>query len=726
MSAADGSFTLDLPAGDYRLVAEFIGFGRRELTVSHPTDGGIGDLALTAAGVDLSAVEVRAERSSMNLRLDKKVFNVGEDALAQGGSANQVLAQVPAVTVSAEGAVSLRGNPSVTILIDGRPSALADNNGLDGIPASSIERIEVITSPSARYEAAGTAGIINIILKKERQRGYGGSLTVGTGYPADHQALLNLNYRHERFSAFANVGGRYANFRGDGELTRTTRLDGQTIGLRRVPDMDRNDRAWTAFGGIDYKLTGASTLTGSYSVYNVVNDDITVNDYAYRDGAGRPLRDLRQVQDYLEPGVYEQTDLIYSFEKDGSELTVQFNHDAWREVETEAVALEEIAPDPARSLAYRTSTEERSRDFRLQADYLRPLGEYGRLEAGVRLETRIISADYEASVPGFQNVFDYFERIGSAYLQYGYRRDKFGVQAGLRNEFTAIRAENEDVDEPDFSKRYNRLFPSASIKYDLSEVWATQLAYSRRINRPGFGQLNPFAGFRLPTALYAGNPDLDPAYTDRLEANMVGQWEKVTLNPAVYVGRTLGLFQTLIEQRAGNLFGLEDGTILLRPVNLGRETTYGLQVTASYRPSEVVTLNGDVHYRGYRQRGTVEDRNFDFDFATWSASLRAQLKVGKRTDLQTRIAYDARREDVQTINYGTVNGELGVSRRLGDRFTLSGNVRSPRYFRTATFRPTFEQEDFFQWTGWRFGLTLRYTFERGADSAQRRGRGSIR
>ena len=730
-----GIFTLSLPAGDYRLVVEFIGFSSLEQEVSVSEDTNLGDLSITASNFDLETVEVRAEKSSMNLALDKKVFNVGQDALAQGGSANQVLAQLPSVTVSVEGAVSLRGNGSVKILINGRPSALADNNSLDAIPASSIERVEVITNPSARYEASGTGGIINIILKKERTRGYGGSLTVGTGYPADHQALLNLNYRHEKFSAFGNVGGRYANFRASGELTRTSELDGRTTTLRRVPGMDRNDRAWTFFGGVDYHLTDKAILTASYSVYDVINDDLTRNDYFYTDGNDERIRDLRQVQDYLEPGVYEQTDLIYAYDSDKSKLTLQFNHDAWRETETEGITIDELAPSTSQFVSYRSETVERSRDYRLQADYERPLGKYGTVEGGVRLETRIISSDYIAEredgddfvlIPGFENTFDYYERIGSGYLQYAYQRERLGVQLGLRNEFTAIRVENEDEAQVDFRKQYSRLFPSASVKYTLSEVSSTQLSYSRRIRRPQFWQLNPFSGLRLPTAIFSGNPDVDPAYTDRLELNVVAQWDKLTLNPAIYGSATSGYFQTVYDQRPGNIFGLEDGTIFSRPINLAWEYSYGLELTVNYRPGEDLSLSGTVNYRGYSQRGQAAERSFDYNFATWSTNVRAQYEIGAVTTAQLRVGYDGRTEDIQTINYGTFNGDAGLSRKFGTKVTVSANVRAPRYFRNATFRPSFRQEDYFEWTGWRYGLSLAYRFERGAGSEERRGRGSIR
>ena len=732
---AEGTFQLDLPAGRYRVLIEFMGFLPLERTVDLPKESKLGEVFLETDRKTLETVEVRAAKSEMNLHLDKKVFNVGEDALAQSGTADQVLAQVPSVSVSAEGVVSLRGNSGVRILINGRPSALADNNSLDAIPAASIESIEIITNPSARYEAAGTGGIINIILKKERERGYGGSLTLGTGYPADHQLQLNLNYRHEKFTAFANVSGRYANFRGDGELTRASVLNGRTTELLRTPDMDRQDRAWSAYAGLDYHLNDRTTLTATYSIYDVVNDDLTRNDYRFTDGRGRPLRSLVQLQDYLEPGTYEQLDLIYAYTYGKDKLTLQFNHDGWGELETEAVGIAVTAPVDTTLVDYRSSTEERSRDFRLQADYERQVGKSGKLEAGARAETRIISADYLAeradgsaylTIPGFDNRFDYAERIGAAYFQYGSEGERWGWQAGLRGEYTYICGENDEERLQDFEKRYLRLFPSASVQYTLSEVSSTQLSYSRRIRRPHFGWLNPFSGLQLPSSIFFGNPDLDPVYTDRVELNWVARWEKVTLNPAIYGARSLDFFQLVVEQEPTNIFELDDGTLLTTPVNLDREYTYGMELTGNYRPSDAITLFGDLNYRGYRRRGAYRERSFDFDFATWSAGLRVQYQLNPATSAQLRVGYDARTEDVQSINYGTYNGEAALSQKIGEQFTLLATVRAPRYFRSATFRPTFRQEDYFQWTGWRYGLSLAYRFERGADSEGRRGRGSIR
>ncbi|MGB3799708.1 MAG: TonB-dependent receptor, partial [Lewinella sp.] len=586
---AAGTFQLQLPTGEYLLRIEFLGYAVHDLAVSVNGKTTLDNIQLTTADVSLDAVEVIAERSRMQLGLDKKTFEVGQDVLSRGGSANQLLDQLPSVTVSPEGAISLRGNAGVKVLINGRPSALADNNALESIPAESIERVEIITSPSARYEAAGTAGIINIILKKDGQRGYGGTVSLSTGFPADHRLNGNINWRREKFTAFLTAGGRYSNYRGTDNYYRESTLNGQTYTLDRRMDQDRNDVAANAYAGLDYRMTERATLSGSYSLYWMINDDESVTDFSYGGTVPAFARDWQQRIDYREPGLYQQLDLTYQQDLgDGSSLTAYLKNDLWDEDEVEQSSFLELQPAAGRVLDFTTNSREGSRDHLLQLDYLRPMGEGRKLEAGLRGETRVIVADYLATdfltqkptvLPGFDNRLDYFERIGSAYVQYSYEGDKLGYQLGLRNEFTLVRTENRSEQVEDIRKPYNRLFPTANVSYSFREGLRMQASYTKRIQRPGFWQLNPFMSLSDPNSLFIGNPDLDPAYTDRVEVNLLRQSEKLTLNPAVYISRTTDFFQFVIDYRDSNVFGLEDGTILFRPVNLESDDRLGLELT---------------------------------------------------------------------------------------------------------------------------------------------------
>lgn len=738
---ATGKFDLSLPKGDYQLRIEFIGFATKEVPVSLRKQTDLGAISLAEGGINLAAVEVRADKSEMVLKLDKKVFNVGKDALAGGGSANEILEQVPSVTVGADGTVALRGDAGVTILINGRPSALADNGALSSISAASIASVEVITNPSAKYEASGTAGILNIILKKENNRGYGGNFSVGMGFPDNHTVDLNVNFRGEKFNAFANAGARYSNFYGDGVLNRTSTLGGTASNLRRVTDQLRNDLAGSGFFGIDYNVSPTEVISASYAIYHMRNDDESVIDFAYSDPnsapAAAPENGLLQTTDHLEPGTYNQIDISYGkdFATKGRKLNIYFKNDFWREPEYDEIALNQTIPTTEELYRYRTVSDEGSTDYLVQVNYESPLGDASTFELGGQAETRIITSDYNAEIatetgfepiPGFTNDFDYFERIGGVYAQYAYRSEKISIQTGLRAEFTAVRTEDILESTENLKKDYLNLFPSLSLRYTLSETTSSQLSYGRRIRRPSFGSLNPFGGIGDPTSLFIGNPDLNPIYIDRVEWNLLYRKDKLTLNPAIYATQVNDFFKYVIEQEDGNLFGLDQGTIIVMPANLGKEQLLGLELTANYRASDALTLSGEFNYYGFRETGMLEGRDFAASGGTWAGSLRASLNLPGDVRFQGSYRYSAARRDAQGINKATYYANFSLSKEWKGKYTVSANVRSRRFFNSERFRPTFTETEDFQWTGWRTALSFRYRFEKGAKSDQRRSRGSIR
>ena len=252
------------------------------------------------------------------------------------------------------------------------------------------------------------------------------------------------------------------------------------------------------------------------------------------------------------------------------------------------------------------------------------------------------------------------------------------------------------------------------------------MSYSKRIRRPSFWQLNPFQNLNNPNALFIGNPDMDPSYTDRVELNFIRRWEKLTINPAIYASTTVDYFEVARDQQVDNLFGFETGTVINRPINLDRENQYGIEVTANYRPTEALNISGEVNYYGYQQRGEFGDRSFDFDFATWSSGLRVQWDLPKDISFQTRVSYRARHKTVQMLQRGNYQGSASLSKQWNNRLTISLNTFSPNWWIVEVFRPSFQLEEDGRWTGWRSSLNIQYRFEKGAKSDQRRGRGSIR
>ncbi len=725
----EGRFSLPLTNGSYKVKIEFLSFLPYETNVDLQKDTDLGTIALEPDAQQMETVEVRAEKSQMEFKLDKKVFNVGKDLTNQGGSVNDVLENLPSVTVESTGTVSLRGNSGVRILINGKPSVIAANNGLSQIPAQSVERIEVITNPSARYQASGTAGIINIILKRNRLQGLSGSVEGSVGYPADHSLTGNLAYKNEKYNLFGTLGGRYSNYRGAGSNFQTNTVDGELQTLDQINDQDRNDKAYNFYVGGDYYFNEENTLTTSFFRYALNNTDETRLNYNFLTPSGSADSVIRRTENYFEPQRYNQLEVSYTKtfkEQEGKKWTIDFQYDFWNDDEQENIRTEQFLPQALSLSEIRTRTLESSKDFLLQSDFVLPIGEKGSLEMGLRAESRIITSDFvveEFLNEGWQpyrnidNELDYTERIGGAYVQYGHNWEKWSVLLGLRSEYTDI--EIRDVQESFTNQKdYLQFFPTLHLNRTFSENTKLQLSYSRRIRRPRFWQLNPFGGLTDNNAIFVGNPDLDPAYTNSLELGLLQNFEKWTFNPAVYFQRTSDFFQFYIEP-ANN----SDNAFITLPINLEQEDRYGIELSTSYNPAKWLQLSGDFNYYGFQQTGIYEERDFDFEDSSWFTRLSARLRFPAEFTFQARFNYQGENPDAQAITKPIYFADFALSKNLmGKKATLTLNVRNAfdtRRERRVITGDGFRLEQMEQWVGRRIRLAFQYRFNRKPNQRDR-------
>ncbi len=727
-----GKFLIRLPKGEYTLKYEFIGYSSIEKTYDLRTDLDVGDVSLSSTAVELEGATVTAERSRMSLKLDKQVFDVGADITSQGGTANEVLDNVPMVNVSPEGEVSLRGNASVKVLINGKPSALADNNALQGIPASNIAKVELMTNPSAKYEASGTAGIINIILKDKTTQNWGGQVSASVGIPTDYRLNGNFSRTKDKFTFFGNAGVRYSNYYSTGEAERISLLpDGKQI-LRETLDQDRNDKAGNMFFGFDYRPTESTTLSASYSYYHQTNDDLSDVNYTFNDDSETLQRDWNQSYDYLEPENYHQIEatLAQDFNKDGSSLLILFQNDFWDNDEMELTIVDEKFPSMSEAFQLRNRNFESSNDYLLQCDYEQKLGEFGKLEIGLRGEMRIISSDYISEIKeddNFQvyrnldNMVDYYERIAAAYSQYSFEKDKWGIQLGLRSEYTNVLVQDDKVETNDIKKSYNWLFPSTTLSYKFSEKLNASIGYSKRIQRPRFYQLNPFGGIDNPNEIRFGNPDLDPSYRDLYEVKMLYNGEKLTFSPYLTAHYIDGFYDTQVLQDS-------TGLVTYFPINLEQERILVAGVTLTYEPIPGWQITGDANVAEFRQTGFYEGVDFGNSFETFSGEIGLRGKLPKDIRMQATFYYYGGQRYLQSYRdaYYGING--GLSRNfLSDRLQISLNVRNLfglSVYKGGATLPTFTNSYARVWQQQRIGLTVAWDI--GADVRVRRARGRIR
>lgn len=727
-----GKFLIRLPKGQYKLNLEFIGYTSIDTTIQLSADFDLGDIKMASSAVELEGATVTAERSRMTLKLDKQIFDVGADIVSQGGTANEVLDNVPMVSVSEDGVVSLRGNASVKILINGKPSALADNNALQGIAASNIAKVEIMTNPSARYEAAGNAGIINIILKDNNTQNWGGQVSASVGIPTDYKLNGSFSRTKNKWTFFGNGGLRYSNYFSTGTARRTSQLPSGTQILVEDLVQDRNDKAGNAFVGLDFRPNEKTTLSASYSYYHQTNDDLSSVDYIYSDDAENIQRDWLQSYDYLEPENYHQIEVSWAqdLSKKGSKFFILFQNDFWDNDEQELTIVNERFPTMSEAFQLRTRDIESSNDYLLQGDYEQKLGENGKLEMGLRGEMRIISSDYLAEEKltenfmvyrDLENLVDYYERIAAAYVQYALEKDKWGIQLGLRSEYTNIKVEDTKVETKDIKKSFNWVFPSATVSYKFSENLNASLGYSKRIQRPRFRQLNPFGGIDNPNELYFGNPDLNPSFRDLIELKVLYKNDKLTISPSFSAHYIDGFYDTQVLQDSS-------GLVTYFPINLEQERILSAEVNLAYEPFKGWQFNVEARAREFTQKGFYEGVDFGNSFKNFSGELGLRGKLPLDIRIQATFFYYGTQGYLQYYRDPYYGINAGLSRKfLSDRLQVSLNVRN--LFELGVYRggatlPTFTNSYERLWQGQRFGLTAAWDI--GADVRVRRARGSIR
>lgn len=669
-AGSNGDFQLSLPAGHYTLRAWAFNFAPHSRTVILQKDTDLGNISLTDDVKQLATVQVQGEKSTIELKTDKKVFNVGKDILSKGGNATDILNNVPAVNVDIQGNVSLRDNQNVRILINGKPSMQTQNNGLAQIPAGNIEKIEVITNPSSAYEAQGSAGIINIILKKNAALGFNASLQAGLASPRNNSANLNASYKTQRVNLFTNIGVRDQTLLLLEDLVRVNKNPYNL--LRQHNRADLNSNSVNLYLGTDFYLNEQNTLTASYFRTKRNNNDTNDFLYNYFNAHGSADSTISRQEAYREPQVFNELELNYArtFKQPGRKWTTYVQYDFWHDDENQDIRQSGGQPGPLNII---TRDIESSKDIYLQSDYKTPF-KNGQLEMGIRSQWRAIRSEYSATqngtlLDGNNNKLFYDEDIYAAYTQYATKWKQLDAQLGLRSELSSIHISDREQ-TLNKSKQYINLFPTLHLQYSFPHDWSLQASYSRRINRPKFWQLNTFSGLSDQRFLQRGNPNMDPMYTNVAELALLKKAGQLTVNPGVYYQYTTNYFDAVIEPQS-------DGTFVRTWANMGNEHRYGLDMTTTYSPYGWWRLSWDINWYSYSQRGEYAGKTYSADNTTWFTTVRSSMRFPKIVNIDGSFTYRGRRQEVQVTTAEQYRANLGFSKDLfGDRMSLSFSVNN--------------------------------------------------
>ena len=697
----------------------------------------------------MDEIVIIAEKSTVEIRLDKRIYNVGKDMTVKGGSASDVLDNVPSVDVDVEGNVSLRGNENVRILIDGKPSALVGLSGTDALrqlPADAIERVEVITSPSARYDAEGTAGILNIILRKGLASGLNGSMNATIGDPKQYRIASNVNFRTKKFNFFTNLG--YRNSSGPGNfLTNLSIFENESFNSLRIEDRDfeRNRNGYNINVGLEYFLSKKSSITGTYFYRDSNNQNLSTNNISVFDVDDiLEYSDLR-IQDEDEIDNTSQISLNYTnnFNTSGHKLTIDVQYSDSEEIESASID---------DSLATENNiTTEKSKNTLIQTDYTLPIGENTQFELGYRgdfqdlnsnfLVNRIPELDFNPS-----NNLIFEQNVNAIYSQLGNKINKFSYLLGLRTEITDVKVRLTNTNE-NFDYNYSELFPTINFGFERTENQSFTLGYSRRLRRPRYWYLNPFESRNSQNIIYKGNPGLIPTFTNSFDLGFLQKIGKLTLNSSIYFQHSINAIQRVSRDEIRLLDGVNQVITIREPINLASEDRFGFELTANYNPSKKVRLSGSFNVFKQESKGVYEYNKFTIDGISgeisstpelqdlgnvnnsWFSRFNATFTLPGKIQMQNRLSYRGPRFTAQSESKGIFSTNIALSKDLfSEKGTVVLNVSdlfNSRKWRSTNYNPNREnptsinyQES--QWRVRQVSLNFTYRFNQKKNQVRER------
>ena len=544
-----GEFSIDTYSGIYDIKIEFISFNPliiKQKSLLENTN--LGTIAMAENPSQLGEVVVRAETSTVEIKLDKKVYNVGKDMIVKGGTASDVLNNVPSVTVDGDGNVSLRGNENVKIFIDGRPSnAVNIATAMQAIPADAIDKVEVISNPSARYDAEGGAGILNIVLKKGKTNGLNGSIMATVGFPQNFNLQSSVNFKSELFNFFSNIG--LTNSISPGNfLTNTNYFDANRNIERTINETRNNDRERKGHNynfGIDLNLDKSTTWTNTLNFRKSDGENPEIVKLKNNLLSGNFERNRNNDQFTNNQNVEYATNFTKKFKKDGHKFSADFS--ASIDDDNDSSVISDFITGQE-NLKTTTKTKNFQNQYKqlLQADYVLPIGKMSQFETGYRGDINKLKTDFGTGNVDFlgnytanlsnTNQFNYKENINAVYMQFGSKYKKFSYLVGLRLEDSKINFNLKN--EIENKKNYKNWFPSAFLTYPISDISTISLNYSKRITRPRNRFINPFAGINSDINFFIGNPDINPSLTDALDFGFLTKIKKITFTSSLYYNRT--------------------------------------------------------------------------------------------------------------------------------------------------------------------------------------------
>jgi outer membrane cobalamin receptor len=704
ITGEDGSFILnELPYGFYYVELSFIGYKKSRVSKIRITPSkkiiDIGTVKLEPSYTSLEAVEVTADRPRVEYKIDRKVITVSEDVSSAGGTAVDVLENTPSIQTDVEGNVTLRGSSNFRVLVDGKPSILEGNDALQQIPASSIQSIEIITNPSAKYDPDGMAGIINVLMKKQKQRGFGGIFNASIGTREKYTTDFLLNYRKGNVNFFGGLNFDDRKFTGTGLMNRESYLNDTTFYVDSDGDRDFRREGLEFKGGVDYNINEKHSLTLSgntgdrsfsrtrYSKYHEYSDPALIDQWYNSSDVFKVDNNYYSIN----------LDYLVKFDQLGQQLLASVYYNTNEGINTSNTQEDTASIIGIGTLKQRSRQDEAENELRIKADYIKPFANNGKIEAGYQSridmnKTDFIFEDYYYDLnewvfnSEFSNDIELARNIQSVYGLYSSNLIGIDYQLGLRIEYTD-RIIKQLTSDQDFTYNKLMLFPTFHFTKQFKNNIQLLASYSRRIERPRIWVLNPFTRYIDRLNLRIGNPELEPELTDSYELNFQKQFGKSFIAIEGYYRQTSNKIT-----RIRMLDTTTTENILIHTVdNLNKDFSLGTEVMANLELYKWWNLTTSFNFFNYHIKGEILDEDISQVKNTWNMRVNSTFKFNWGTRIQLTGFYAGPSVTAQGDREAFYNVNAAVRQDfMNRRASLTLRVRD--IFRSRRFEFTTTSE----------------------------------
>jgi len=637
-----GDFSIDVEKGNYNVAVEFISYKTKILAISTIyRDLNLGSILLELDTQLLDEIKITAEKKVFEIKPNKFVFNVEKDIAASGSMASEILNNIPAVSVDPNGNVSLRGQDNVTVMINGKISSLTKSEILKNLPAGFIEKVEVITNPGAKYSGSAF-GIINIILKKEKDNGLNASITNTAGYKDFYGGLLTLNQKSKKINFFTNTSYFHRNPISVVSYENEYFNNGITTSfINENTENDRNANAFISNVGIDFYLTSKSTITTTVNYTNIDanNDSNTTTNFFDASNNLTLFNNRKNIGTFNNEIVQVAVNFEQNFDKEGKQLTsyIEYSND------NESFKYDFSNTD-SNFINEDYLEENILKNTTFKIDFSNTLNESVDYEMGYLGEFGDTPFSYTSATTN--ELINYKDNIHALFIDIGKQANKLYYQLGLRAEFSDYTIDYGNINTQQ-KKEFNDLFPSALFEYSFNDTQSASFSYARKIRRPIYSELQPFEQKISEIITYIGNEKLDPTYVNMINLSYLNNMNNLTFLTSIYFNSYKNFIQLVTYETNEVINGVDK--IVSTPMNIGKLDQYGINISSIIKANNWLNFTGNINLYNLDQTGIFEFVNVnnetiikDYRDSNWegSLSLLTKIKIPDVFDFQTNISHD--------------------------------------------------------------------------------------